>query len=188
MSRRPRRRPGCGGIVLALAALVAGALVVLHELAVWIGAHPAVVGAVVGLGVLSAPAANKLDAEGKFGALSPTEFEEAIAALCRRDGCRDVQVVGGAGDLGADVIATLPDGRRMVVQCKRYAPGRRVGSPEVQRVGGTYAVVHRADLAVVVTTAGFTDAAVEYAARAGIRLIDGGELAVWRDGAWVPWM
>ena len=32
--------------------------------------------------------------------------------LCRRDGCTAVRVVGGAGDLGADVIASAPDGRK----------------------------------------------------------------------------
>ncbi|MEU3278501.1 restriction endonuclease [Streptomyces antibioticus] len=39
-------------------------------------------------------------------ALDPEEFERAIADLCARDGCTDVEVVGGAGDLGADVTAT----------------------------------------------------------------------------------
>ncbi|CAM5535446.1 hypothetical protein SMICM304S_02837 [Streptomyces microflavus] len=38
------------------------------------------------------------------------------------DGCADAEVVGGAGDLGADVLATTPDGRRLVVQRKRYGP------------------------------------------------------------------
>ncbi|MFF3568627.1 restriction endonuclease [Nocardia jiangxiensis] len=43
--------------------------------------------------------------------MSPRDFEYALAALCRRDGCSDVQVVGRAGDLGADVLARSPDGR-----------------------------------------------------------------------------
>ncbi|MEU2769989.1 restriction endonuclease [Streptomyces diastaticus] len=42
-------------------------------------------------------------------ALSWQEFERYVAGLCRRDGCRDVVVTGGSGDLGADVTATLPD-------------------------------------------------------------------------------
>ena len=48
------------------------------------------------------------DALSPFDALSPEEFEEAIAALCARDGCSQVEVVGGAGDLGADVVALAP--------------------------------------------------------------------------------
>lgn len=119
--------------------------------------------------------------------MTPTEFERALAELCRRDGCTGVRVVGGAGDLGADVIATTPDGRRIVIQAKRYAATNRVGSPDVQKVGGTYAVVHRADLAAVVTTSGYTPAARSYAAQAGIRLYGERELAEWARGGRPPW-
>ncbi|MFD6888147.1 restriction endonuclease [Streptomyces sp. NPDC059957] len=82
-------------------------------------------------------------------------FEHAIAALCARDGCTPVEVVGGAGDLGADVIATTKDGLRVVVQCKHYADPRRVGSQDPQRFGGTCFAVHDADVAIVVTTSFF---------------------------------
>jgi restriction system protein len=125
---------------------------------------------------------------GAYMVMTPKAFEYALADLCRRDGCTHVTVVGGAGDLGADVLATTPDGRRIVIQAKRYAPTNKVGSPEVQKVGGTYAVVHRAQLAAVVTTSGYTKAAVDYAARAGIRLFDHRGLAGWasRTGP-APW-
>lgn len=123
-----------------------------------------------------------------FQYMTPSQFEHALASLCRRDGCTQVQVVGGAGDLGADVIAVTPDGRRIVIQAKRYAPTNRVGSPEVQKVGGTYYVVHRAHLAAVVTTSGFTQAATSYGRQAGIRLFGARELAGWvtRTGP-APW-
>ncbi|WP_404961433.1 restriction endonuclease [Streptomyces sp. 147326] len=45
-------------------------------------------------------------------------FEHTVAALCARDGCPQVEVVGGTGALGADVIATMADGVRVVIQCK----------------------------------------------------------------------
>ncbi|GFH80584.1 hypothetical protein Sgou_52540 [Streptomyces gougerotii] len=70
-------------------------------------------------------------------ALSWQEFERYVAGLCRRDGCRDVVVTGGSGDLGADVTATLPDGRRLVIQCKHYAPHRYVPSGDMQKFLGT---------------------------------------------------
>ncbi|WP_051808067.1 restriction endonuclease [Streptomyces sp. NRRL F-2664] len=44
----------------------------------------------------------------------PSEFEEYIANLCRRDGCGEVLRVGAANDLGVDVIGQLPDGRKLV--------------------------------------------------------------------------
>lgn len=34
----------------------------------------------------------------RYHSLGPTEFEHAVAYLCQRDGCTNVQVVGGAGD------------------------------------------------------------------------------------------
>ncbi|UAK30900.1 restriction endonuclease [Nocardia asteroides] len=114
--------------------------------------------------------------------LSPSEFEEALAALCRRDGCTDVRVVGGSGDLGADVIARAPDGRRIVLQAKRYHNGRSVGSQDVQRFGGTAHTIHGADVAAVVTTAhAFTPQARAYAAKARILLMSAKELAAWES-------
>ena len=50
--------------------------------------------------------------------MSPREFEEALAYLCQRDGCTMTQVVGGAGDLGADVIGVTAEGWKMVIQAR----------------------------------------------------------------------
>ncbi|NED80211.1 restriction endonuclease [Streptomyces sp. SID11233] len=120
--------------------------------------------------------------------LTPDAFEEAVADLCRRDGCEDVEVVGGAGDLGADVLATAPDGRRVVIQCKRYAPTHKTGSQDLQRFGGTCWTVHGAQLAVLVTTSTFTAPAEDYAEACGIRLVDGVELEAWATGEGAaPW-
>ncbi|WP_435972381.1 restriction endonuclease [Streptomyces sp. Qhu_M48] len=115
-------------------------------------------------------------------------FEHAVAALCARDGCTAVEVVGGAGDLGADVVAVTADGRRVVLQCKHYAEDNRVGSQDLQRFGGTCFTIHEADVAVVVTTSSFTAPAVEYAATCGIVCVDGEALAAWTDQvAAAPW-
>jgi restriction system protein len=123
-----------------------------------------------------------------YHALDPAEFEHAVAALCVRDGCTSVEVSGGAGDLGADVVATTRDGARMVLQCKRYHPEHRVGSQDLQRFGGTCFTVHEASVAIVVTTSGFTEPAVDYAARCGILCVDGEGLAGWSSmQAPPPW-
>ncbi|MGW4825893.1 restriction endonuclease [Streptomyces sp. NPDC004227] len=115
----------------------------------------------------------------RYHSLGPTEFEHAIAYLCQRDGCTNVQVPGGAGDLGADVIAIAPDGRRLVIQCKRYGPTHKVGSPEMQRFGGTCYTMHHAHIAALVTTSTFTQQASAYATAQGIRLYGEQELAGW---------
>ncbi|XQE83147.1 restriction endonuclease [Streptomyces microflavus] len=122
-----------------------------------------------------------------YAALDPYAFEEAVAELCRRDGCADAEVVGGAGDLGADVLATTPDGRRLVVQCKRYGPDNRAGSQELQRFGGTCYAVHGADIALVVSTGGFTDPALDYAEQCAILCYGPEELAAWSEGGPPPW-
>ncbi|MFF9203591.1 restriction endonuclease [Streptomyces sp. NPDC014986] len=123
-----------------------------------------------------------------YEALDPAEFEQAVAELCRRDGCLDVEVVGGAGDLGADVVARTPDGRLVVIQCKRYCEGNRVGSQDMQRFGGTCFTVHGADVAVMVTTSDFTAPAIEYAEQCGIVCVEGRELLRWQDGVGPrPW-
>ncbi|MEU8842189.1 restriction endonuclease [Streptomyces roseus] len=115
-------------------------------------------------------------------------FEHTVAALCARDGCTSVEVVGGAGDLGADVLATTAEGLRVVLQCKHYAVDNRVGSQDLQRFGGTCFAVHEADIAVLVTTSTFTAPAAEYAATCGIVCVDGDALAAWTEQeAPAPW-
>ncbi|MES4891743.1 restriction endonuclease [Streptomyces sp. NPDC096012] len=124
----------------------------------------------------------------EYSELDPDGFEQAVADLCVRDHCQDVEVVGGAGDLGADVTAVTPDGRRVVIQCKRYAEDNKVGSQDMQRFGGTCFTVHGADVAVLVTTSDFTAPALDYAGRSGILCVNGEELQAWCDGTGPsPW-
>jgi restriction system protein len=111
--------------------------------------------------------------------MSASEFEEATAWFCRRDGCPEAHVTGKAGDLGADVRAVTPDGRILIIQSKRYAPGNLVTGPDLQKFGGTCYNVHRAQVAVVVTTSAFTKQAREYAAGMRIVLFDHDALGGW---------
>ncbi|WP_258308749.1 restriction endonuclease [Streptomyces sp. NWU339] len=123
-----------------------------------------------------------------YDALDAEEFEAAVAHLCERDGCSDVEAVGGAGDLGADVVAVSPEGWRVVIQCKRYGDSHRVGSQDIQRFGGTCFAIHEADVAVLVTTSDFTAPAVEYAEQCGIVCVDRQALLCWAEGSGPrPW-
>nr|WP_262987014.1 restriction endonuclease [Streptomyces sp. CBMA156] len=118
--------------------------------------------------------------------MTPKAFEHALADLCRRDGCTKVTVVGGAGDLAADVLAVTPTGQRLLIQAKRYGPKTFVGSHDVQKVNGTYRDVHHCDLAAVVTTSSFTKAAAAFCTQVGIRTVDRRALALWADGRGGP--
>ncbi|MFE4692689.1 restriction endonuclease [Streptomyces sp. NPDC056749] len=115
-------------------------------------------------------------------AMNDREFEEYVAGLCRRDGCTDVRRAGGSGDLGADVIGRLPDGRKIVVQCKRYAKHRTVGSRDIQTFNGTARAEHGADVPVFVASCVFTKPARAFAARRRLTLIDINLLGFWNNG------
>ena len=116
-------------------------------------------------------------------AMTGHQFEDLVARLLHRDGFADARVMGGSGDLGADVTAVDPAGRRLVVQCKRYAPHRGVSSPDMQKFLGTVWDEHHADLAWYVTTSGFSKPATGLAARRGVRLVDRQQLAEWMAGS-----
>ncbi|WP_436520978.1 restriction endonuclease [Actinoplanes sp. HUAS TT8] len=105
------------------------------------------------------------------------QFEHFTARLMRASGFRGVRVVGGSGDMGADVLARTPDGRRVVVQCKRFAGN--LGSPHVQRFAGTARDVHGAEVALLVTTGRPTAQAREVAELCRITLVDRTDLANW---------
>ena len=111
--------------------------------------------------------------------LTGPQFEHWVATLMRRTGFTAVEVCGGAGDLGADILAVSPDRQRVVVQCKCLRADRAVGSPDVQRFAGTARALHHAEVAVIVTTGRFSAPAAAAAARLGLALVDRGALAVW---------
>ncbi|MER0443407.1 restriction endonuclease [Streptomyces sp. Edi4] len=116
--------------------------------------------------------------------LSWQEFETYVAALCRRDGCTRVVVSGRSGDLGADVIGYLADGRKLVIQCKKYAPHRSVSSHDMQKFVGTARPEHGADVALFVTTGqGFTKDALGLAVRQDVVALHRDLLGAWVKGA-----
>lgn len=114
--------------------------------------------------------------------MTGTEFEDFVVKLCRRDGCTDVRRVGGSHDNGADVLGHLPDGRSMVIQCKRYAPKRKIPSREVRDLLG--AKVHfKADVAIFVATTYFSGPAEMFAAENDILAVHRDHFGLWNNGA-----
>ncbi|MFB9345996.1 restriction endonuclease [Streptomyces heliomycini] len=126
----------------------------------------------------------------QLDALHHTRFEDAVRDLMRRDGCQDARRVGGRGDLGADVKATDPFGRRWVIQCKHRragAGGAAVGTPDLQVLNGTARQVHGADVAVIVTNGRVTGPAVTFAEEQRLHVVDRRTLAVWAAGSRPLW-
>ncbi|MFF1543069.1 restriction endonuclease [Streptomyces sp. NPDC058291] len=119
-------------------------------------------------------------------AMNGREFEEHIAALLRRDGCTEVVVQGGGRDRGIDITALTPHGRRLVVQCKRFAPHTSITSPELQKFVGAAKVLHDSEVALYVATCPFTRDALNIAAETGITAVHRGLLEEWSAGAPLP--
>ena len=102
----------------------------------------------------------------KSGSMSGREFEHFMADLFRMAGYK-VDVVGGAGDQGVDLL--LKEGRkRIAVQCKK--DGKPVGNAAVSAVY-TGAKHYGAKQAWVVAPEGFTKGAIELAKSTGVRLM-----------------
>jgi restriction system protein len=107
--------------------------------------------------------------------MSGTQFEHFVADVMRGLGYR-VQVLGGSGDQGVDLIATRGGGERLAIQCKQYA--RPVGNKPVQEVFAG-AKHHRCTATWVVAPEGFTKGAVELARSVGVALYDAHSLRAW---------
>ncbi|MGD9484963.1 restriction endonuclease [Streptomyces sp. TRM70308] len=201
-TRRPSRRQHSGDRLLAAGAGIGLAVAVVN----WLLAHwwvPLTIGtlaALAGAGWLyhrhrharweAARAQGLRYALTQLDALHHARFEEAVRDLMRRDGCRDAVQVGRGGDLGADVKATDPYGRRWVIQCKhrRKGPaGSAVGTPDLQVLNGTARQVHGADIAVIVTNGRVTAPAVAFARDQRLHVVDRDTLAVWASSSRPLW-
>lgn len=126
----------------------------------------------------------------ELDALHHRDFEYAVRDLMRRDGCADARQIGGAGDNGADVLATDPLGRTCVIQVKHRRDGDRgspVGTPDLQRVNGTARQLYGADVVLVVTNGRFSTRCQPLATQLHMHLADRHTLAAWASGGRPLW-
>ncbi|MEH7248235.1 restriction endonuclease [Neobacillus niacini] len=99
------------------------------------------------------------------------EFEHYLKELYQSRGYT-AEVTSASGDYGADLLLKK-DGRKIVVQAKRYA--KDVGIKAVQEVMGAKSY-YRAEEARVVSNSYFTKAARELAAKGQVMLVNRDEL------------
>lgn len=98
---------------------------------------------------------------------------ERYCAARLREGGWNARATQASGDQGADIVAEHA-GVRLVIQCKRY--GKPVGNAAVQEIAAALRY-WSADMAAVVSNAGFTPAARKLAAATGVELLHHDELA-----------
>jgi restriction endonuclease Mrr len=115
--------------------------------------------------------------------LHPRLFEYVVAALLAASGYQSVRVTGPSADGGIDILASrnVGLGRSLfLVQCKRYAPHRKVGRPAVQLTYGVLAE-YGATKAALVTISAFTRPASDFLAKNDNQIagLDGQDLETW---------
>lgn len=124
-----------------------------------------------GKGRVSPLVKTRLDVDDLY-ALSPFEFEEFVGRIFKTRGYR-VKLRGKSGDLGVDIELRKSNGKKAIVQCKRYKS--TVGPDVVRELYGT--MIHeRAAHAFLVTTADISNAACDWAKNKPMTLLDGKRL------------
>ena len=118
---------------------------------------------------ISRPNENAVD----ISSLSGTDFELLVQSLLQKEGYENVVRMGGAGDLGVDIMATRRGAQGLehwIFQCKRWIS--KVGSDPIQRL---YAERMRRGLdhAVCVTTSGYSKAGKAAAVDFDVEMVDG---------------
>ncbi|WP_405742824.1 restriction endonuclease [Streptomyces sp. NBC_00028] len=74
------------------------------------------------------------------------------------------------------------DGRRVAVQCKRFAPGLSITSSDMQKFVGAAKVLHVSEVALFVATCAFTREALKVATAGGVTAVQRGMLEEWSTG------
>ncbi|MFF5668464.1 restriction endonuclease [Streptomyces griseofuscus] len=124
-------------------------------------------------------------APARVDGLDHREFEYLVRDLMTRDGSTNVRRVGGAGDNGADVMATDPAGRLWIIQCKHRKQGlggKAVGVQEFQILNGTGRPVHKGSVVVLVTNGAVSKPARGFAKSQKLEFVDRLLLEDWIAG------
>ena len=123
----------------------------------------------------------KLDLINTLRSISPSGFEKVCRELLRESGFENVEVTGGSADGGIDGYGTLEINPfvsfKVLFQCKRYAKGNLVSRAQVGDFRNT--MLGRAEKGIIITTSGFSNAAIQEANREGaphVELVDGDKL------------
>lgn len=111
-----------------------------------------------------------------ISSLNGTDFEILVQNLLKEEGYENVVKIGGAGDLGVDIIASKRNNNKLehyIFQCKRWVSN--VGCDPLQRL---YAERERRhlDFAVCITTSGYTKAGEKMANDLEVDIVDGIQL------------
>ncbi|MEN6570996.1 MAG: restriction endonuclease [Anaerolineaceae bacterium] len=111
------------------------------------------------------------DSIAEMRSLSPAEFETLVANTYRAQG-HSVEIVGGTGDHGIDLVVHSRTNEIWFIQCKRYKG--KIGEPVVRDFYGALRAAN-ADCGAIITTGEITQKARLWAEGKPIRLYDGAQ-------------
>lgn len=100
-----------------------------------------------------------------------SEFELYLFHLFQQMGYGEVHKTTSSRDFGADLVFVDRQGRRSVVQAKRYGANHPVGLSAVQEIYASMRY-YEADRSIVLTSARYTEACRTLAAVNGVKLLD----------------
>ncbi|QDG69444.1 restriction endonuclease [Janthinobacterium tructae] len=100
------------------------------------------------------------------------QFERDVHDAMMRAGFKVDHVASSKnGDAGIDVFAANSTGTEFwAIQCKCYAPKRKVGPSVIRELIGALAAYPPGTLGMVVTTSGYSSGAVDLARQSGVSL------------------
>ena len=116
----------------------------------------------------------RLSASTAYFSMEPREFEDAVAKIFRKLGYKVAQTPY-VGDGGKDAVA-WKDGRKYVIECKRYGSSSATGRRDIQILLAAKND-EGADGAIFVTTGRLTAPALAYVRENGIEYYDEGTFA-----------
>ena len=103
----------------------------------------------------------------ELGRMSSSSFEAVVAKVFESLGAQ-VELTGGSGDHGVDLIA-IHGSDRIAVQCKRWEG--TVGEAVIRDLIGALKLAH-ANVGCIVTTSGFSAEAIRAAKALAVKLVD----------------
>ncbi len=123
------------------------------------------------LGELREPSVSRVELDSMTG----VEFEEWCCWLLSNQGYVNIETTPPTGDFGADIIAEK-DEIRFAIQCKRYSDPVGITAIEQAHSAKSY---YNCDIAVVMASSTFTDAARALATKTRVQLWDRSVIESW---------
>lgn len=107
------------------------------------------------------------------------QFQRLVANIFKRQGFLSVKVGPKGADMGIDITMKQKAGMNLTVgfavQCKHHPKGV-ISRPVVQKLHSAIVVSPNVDKGLIVASGHFSEAAIKYAEKIGIELIDGDKL------------